>query len=148
MQALRRQAQRAAIALVAPPPSSLRCTRFISDVSPPAHPWFIDPKPVNHREIPPHLHPKSHDLPPDLPPSIKELFQTLSQSPFLELSTLEVREPSLIPPGPPLPRTIPKGRRGRGRTYSGEGILDDQGGIWHWVVTAQVSSIYAPFYLH
>ncbi|KAF8121942.1 hypothetical protein EV363DRAFT_1588259 [Boletus edulis] len=141
MQALRRPAQRTAVALVARTPSSataLRRRHFVSDVAPPARPWFVDSEPVNHREPPPHLLPKSHELPPDLPAPVKELFHTLSQSPFLELPTLEVKEPSLIPPGPPLPKTIPKGRRGRGRTYSGEGIQDDQGGIWNWVVTAQV----------
>lgn len=145
MHALRRPAQRAAIALVArPPPSAAapRYQRLLSDVAlPPARPWFVDPEPVNSRELPPHLLPKSHDLPPDLPVPVKELFHTLSKSPFLESSTLEVKEPSAIPPGPPLPKTIPKGRRGRGRTYSGEGIPDDQGGIWNWIVTAQVMSL-------
>ncbi|KAH0826993.1 hypothetical protein J3R83DRAFT_4653 [Lanmaoa asiatica] len=149
MHALRRRAQRATLAFVARPPqftTALRCHRFFSDI---AHPWFVDPEPVNPRQLPPHLLPKSHDLPPDLPVPVKELFHTLSQSPFLEPSTLEVKEPSLIPPGPPLPKTIPKGRRGRGRTYSGEGITDDQSGIWNWVVTAQVwsSLMYSLSYL-
>lgn len=138
MLALRRWAQRATLAYLVPPPpptTALRCRRFLSDV---ARPWFVDPEPVNPRQVPPHLLPKSHDLPLDLPVPVKVLFHTLSQSPFLEPSTLEVREPFPIPPGPPLPKTIPKGRRGRGRTYSGEGTAEDQGGIWNWVVTAQV----------
>jgi hypothetical protein len=127
MHALR---QRAAIAFVAR-------RRFLSDV---ARPWFVDPDPVFPRQLPPHLLPKTHDLPPDLPVPVKELFHTLSKSPYLELSTLQVKEPSPILPGPPLPKTIPKGRRGRGRTYSGEGTADDQAGIWNWAVTAQVRS--------
>lgn len=100
-------------------------------------PWFVDPEPIVRR-LPPHLAPKSHDLPPDLPAPVKELFHTLTRSPFLEPSTLEVTQPSPALPGPPLPKTIPKGRRGRGRTYSGEGITDDQGGIWNWFLIAQV----------
>lgn len=132
--------QRATIAFVA--------RRLLSDVAPPARPWFVDPDPVFPRQLPPHLLPKSHDLPPDLPVPVKELFHTLSKSPFLELSTLQVKQPSPIPPGPPLPKTIPKGRRGRGRTYSGEGTADDhQGGIWNWAVTAQVRSFLVPPYL-
>lgn len=144
MQALRCQAQRAATVFFARPPSSSTahvCRRLFSDATPPTLPWFVEPEPVNPRELPPHLLPKSHDLPPDLPVPIKELFHTLCKSPFLEPSTLEVKEPSPIPPGPPLPKTIPKGRRGRGRTYSGEGIEYNQGGIWNWVVTAQVMSL-------
>lgn len=107
--------------------------RFLS-----TRPWFVDPEPVVTRQLPPHLAPKSHDLPPDLPVPVKELFHTLGQSPFLEPSTLEVKAPSPVSPGPPLPKTIPKGRRGRGRTYSGEGIPYEQGGIWNWFLIAQV----------
>ncbi|KAG8217908.1 hypothetical protein J3R82DRAFT_6074 [Butyriboletus roseoflavus] len=141
MLALRHRAQRATLVYLArhpPSTTALRCRRFLSDVAPPVRPWFVDPESVNTRQVPPHLLPKSHDLPANLPVPVKVLFHTLSQSPFLEPLTLEVREPSPIPPGPPLPKTIPKGRRGRGRTYSGEGIADDQAGIWNWVMTAQV----------
>ncbi|KAF8447466.1 hypothetical protein L210DRAFT_3501128 [Boletus edulis BED1] len=43
-----------------------------------------------------------------------------------------------------LPKTIPKGRWGRSRPYSGEGIQDDQGGISNWVVTAQLLKMHPP----
>lgn len=116
--------------------SRLTCRRFLSDV---ARPWFVEPEQVSIRQLPPHLLPKSQVLPPDLPAPVKELYHALSQSPFLEPSTLQVNEPLPIPPGPPLPKTMPKGRRGRGRTYSGEGIVtDDNVGIWNWALVAQV----------
>jgi hypothetical protein len=61
------------------------------------------------------------------------------QSPYLEPFQLLVREPIPQPPGPPLPISEPKGRRRRGRTYAGEGLLEP-GGIWDWIVLAQVQS--------
>ncbi|KZT67793.1 hypothetical protein DAEQUDRAFT_728791 [Daedalea quercina L-15889] len=51
---------------------------------------------------------------------------------------LRVREPIPTALGPPLPDSPPKGRRKRGRTYAGEGVYDRAGGIWSWIIVAQV----------
>ncbi|KAI6103564.1 hypothetical protein F5141DRAFT_1131349 [Pisolithus sp. B1] len=57
---------------------------------------------------PPHLTPKVQEFPPNLPDTIRQL-------------------------------RAPQGRRRRGGTYAGEGIDKDAvGGIWNWVVIAQV----------
>ncbi|KAG6334378.1 hypothetical protein ID866_4717 [Astraeus odoratus] len=107
---------------------------------PPPRPWFVDEEPptLSPRHAPPHLAPKVHELPPNIPDAVRQLYGKLSQSPLLEPSLLDVREPVMPPPGPPLPRRTPRGRRRRGGTYFGEGIQEQQGGIWSWVVTAQV----------
>jgi len=51
---------------------------------------------------------------------------------------LRVREPIPTALGPPLPDSPAKGRRKRGRTYAGEGVYDYTGGVWSWIVVAQV----------
>ncbi|KAI6039970.1 hypothetical protein EDC04DRAFT_2879435 [Pisolithus marmoratus] len=113
-------------------------TRLLS-TNPAASPWFVDPEPVYQKQTPPHLTPKVQEFPPDLPDPIKQLYINLTQSPLLEPSTLDVRESIAPPPGLPLPKRAPQGRRKRGRTYAGEGIDQDAvGGIWNWVVIAQV----------
>ncbi|KAH7889265.1 hypothetical protein F5I97DRAFT_1934210 [Phlebopus sp. FC_14] len=117
-------------------PRPVRSLTILPNASP--RPWFVDPEPSPLRHLPPHLEPRTRELPPNLPENVKELFQKLTECPYLELSTLEVKRPTPPPPGPPLPLRIPKGRRQRGGTYSGEGILEDHGGLWNWVVTAQV----------
>ncbi|KAL4076947.1 hypothetical protein V8B97DRAFT_1938469 [Scleroderma yunnanense] len=100
-------------------------------------PWFVDLEPaLSVRQPPPHLVPKT--LPPNLPEPIRQLYTRLGQSPLLEPSLLDVCQHVAPPPGPPLPRRAPQGRRRRGGTYCGEGIEVDQGGIWDWVVLAQV----------
>lgn len=107
-------------------------------------PWFVDPDhPSFPTKMAPHLAPPpSHQLlPSDLPHQIRQLYAKLSQSPLIEPAFLDVRQPIAPPPGPPLPKRPVLGRRGRGRTYSGEGIDQDHGGIWNWVVTAQVSRV-------
>ena len=107
---------------------------------PPRTPWFVDPEPT--RDTPPHLSAKPTDLPEHLPTSLKHLYTELYRSPLLDPSALTVRTPVAIPPGPPLPETIPKGRRQRGRTYSGEGLPEEEsGGIWSWMVLAQASAL-------
>lgn len=118
-------------------------TRSLSTVtSASSHvPWFVDKTPL-HRQLPPHL-PTPTGLPPlpaGIPNSIKELHDALKNSPHLEPSELLVCVPIPTPPGPPLPDAMPKGRRQRGRTYVGEGILSGlTGNIWNWIVVAQVS---------
>ncbi|KAI6039982.1 hypothetical protein EDC04DRAFT_3061625, partial [Pisolithus marmoratus] len=113
-------------------------TRLLSANSA-ASPWFVDPEPVYRKQTPPHLTPKVQEFPPNLPDHINQLYMNLTQSPLLEPSTLDVRESIAPPPGLPLPKRAPQGRRKRGRTYAGEGIDQDAvGGIWNWVVIAQV----------
>jgi hypothetical protein len=110
-------------------------------------PWFMDPEeqeapPFARRPVPPHLPEMPYELPTDIPEPIKVLYEKLSTSPFLELSTLVAQKPPQIPPGPPLPHRIPKGRRRiRGKTYAGKSLLDTSSGIWSWVVMAQVREL-------
>ncbi|KAI6131885.1 hypothetical protein EDD17DRAFT_1438992, partial [Pisolithus thermaeus] len=103
-------------------------------------PWFMEPEPQSsQKQAPPHLTPKVQEFPPNLPDPIRQLYTKLTQSPLLEPSTLDVRESVAPPPGLPLPRRAPQGRRRRGGTYAGEGIDKDAvGGVWNWVVIAQV----------
>ena len=77
-------------------------------------------------------------LPPDLPEYLLSLHEELSKSPLLEPGGLEIRHPVDTPPGPPLPFSMPKGRRRRGGTDAGEGVPEHVGGIWRWVVLVQV----------
>ncbi|KAI6039960.1 hypothetical protein EDC04DRAFT_3061593 [Pisolithus marmoratus] len=113
-------------------------TRLLSANSA-ASPWFVDPEPVYRKQAPPHLTPKVQEFPPNLPDPIKQLYINLTRSPLLEPFTLDVRESIAPPPGLPLPKRAPQGRRKRGRTYAGEGIDQDAvGSIWNWVVIAQV----------
>ncbi|KAI0956802.1 hypothetical protein AcW1_005395 [Taiwanofungus camphoratus] len=118
-------------------------------------PWFVDPSesssaprqtPSTHlqRPTPPHLRPTASEPLPPLPASISidspiaRLHAALSTSPHLEPGMLLVREPIPTSVGPPLPDAAPKGRRKRGRTNAGEGVFDTSGGIWSWIVVAQV----------
>jgi len=110
-----------------------RWTRFLSSV-----PWFIDrphtsqtfiPKPAINSPIPDHA-----------PQILKLLHSQLLQSPHLDKSALSVGPAVPPPPGPPLPTILPRGRRKRGGTFSGESAYDmPDGGLWSWVVVAQVS---------
>jgi len=103
-------------------------------------PWFVDPEPEPiyiMRQNPPHLPVGPASLPADVTPEIRLLHAQLAQSPHLDPSALLVCAPIPTPPGPPLPEAMPKGRRKRGRTYVGEGVLEP-GGIWSWIVLAQV----------
>ncbi|THH07650.1 hypothetical protein EW146_g9256 [Bondarzewia mesenterica] len=107
--------------------------------TPPPKPWFVDSEiePFHYRSAPPHLPPRLTPLPESVPTPIRILHAQLSQSPHLEPSSLLVRDPIPTPPGPPLPEAVPKGRRKRGRTYAGEGVMQ-HGGVWTWIVLAQV----------
>lgn len=118
---------------------ALRRVRLLS-----TRPWFVDAEPaLSVRHLPPHLAPKT--LPENLPDPIRHLHATLGQSPLLEPSSLDVREPAAPLSGPPLPRRAPQGRRRRGGTYYGEGIEEDRGGVWDWFVLAQVG-VFPPLY--
>src|ERR1700722_2571748 len=104
--------------------------RFISSSS-----WFVDSEP--RRAIPPHL--KSPlEVPENAPDHLKPPHSQLSNSPHLDLSTLVVCPPISFQPGPPLPHSLPKGRRQRGGSYAGEGIPESLGSIWSWIIMAQV----------
>ena len=111
-----------------------RWTRFLSTV-----PWFID-KP--HPYAPQTLiqKPVTNSLVPDHAPQILKLLHSqLLQSPHLDKSALSVGPAVPPPPGPPLPKILPHGRRSRGGTFSGESVYDmPDGGLWSWIVVAQV----------
>jgi hypothetical protein len=112
-------------------------------------PWFVDPEEEHStlasRPAPPHLPETPYELPAGIPEPIKVLYNELSASPYLEPSTLVARKPLQIPLGPPLPERKPKGRRRiRGKTFAGESLLDTSGGIWNWVVMAQVCQLDMP----
>lgn len=147
------------------PSRSLLFARQLSSVpqssEPSNHtPWFMDPtdsgpKPLARveRSIPPHLAGEEFKLtlaplPADLEPHspVAHLHAELQSSPHLEPGTLLVREPIQTDAGPPLPLALPKGRRRRGGTYFGEGLGDslESGGIWSWIVVAQVRIFCAP----
>ncbi|KAH9999117.1 hypothetical protein BJV77DRAFT_940177, partial [Russula vinacea] len=100
-------------------------------------PWFIDssepslPQPTtSHKGT---LHP----LPLGIPVALQALHAQLVQSPYLEPSKLLIRDPIPQPTGPPLPMSTPRGRRKRGGTYAGEGLLEP-GNLWNWIILAQV----------
>lgn len=118
-----------------------RCSvRYLSSSSLSSRvPWFIDSSEASPTQqtssqkgtllVPP--------LPPGIPVALQTLHAQLVQSPYLEPSKLLVRDPIPQPAGPPLPLSAPRGRRKRGGTYSGEGLLDP-GNLWNWIVLAQV----------
>ncbi|KAH7910657.1 hypothetical protein BJ138DRAFT_1173027 [Hygrophoropsis aurantiaca] len=121
------------------PTTALTGTRHFTAAQP--TPWFVDSEPSlveSLRHAPPHLAPNPNDLPDGVPENIKQLYSQLRHSPYLDPSTLSVQTPVNLLPGPPLPKNIPKGRRKRGRTYSGEGLVEEPEGIWNWILTAQV----------
>ncbi|KAL0946975.1 hypothetical protein HGRIS_013125 [Hohenbuehelia grisea] len=104
-------------------------------------PWFVDPNPLplSSRPLPPHLTSlPTPSVPENVPQPIKELHAQLAASPHLDRSTLIVTQPPSREPGPPLPLQSPRGRRRRGGTYPGHSAYDIPGGIWDWVVMAQV----------
>ena len=104
-------------------------------------PWFVDPAPFVRQKAPHLVQNGPAPLPEDVPTVIKNLHASLKTSPHLDQSELLVCEPIPTPPGPPLPDALPKGRRKRGRTYAGEGVSTGMaGGLWNWIVLAQVSS--------
>lgn len=113
-------------------------------------PWFVDdtkPLYATPHSLPSTTRPTSvlspllPQLPPSIPDEIKTLHSALARSAHLEPSSLLVSRPLPTPLGPPpLEDQLPRGKRKRGRTYVGEGVnaglLD--GGIWSWIVIAQV----------
>lgn len=104
--------------------------------APPA-PWFVDP-PFS-ASLPPRPSPRHPPLPDDVPATVKALHAHLAPSPFLEPSTLLVSRPLSSPFGLEFPRRHANGtRRKRGGTIAGESAYDVPGGIWSWVILAQV----------
>ena len=104
-------------------------------------PWFVDPTPFVRQKVPHLIQNGPTPLPKGVPTVIRNLHAALKTSPHLDQSELLVCEPIPTPPGLPLPDAIPKGRRKRGRTYAGEGVATGMvGGLWNWIVLAQVRS--------
>jgi hypothetical protein len=131
------------------PPSPAASSSPSSDS--PALPWFVDPA-YTSRSAPPHLPARpitgtAPPIPADAPAAVRTLHAALLGSPHLEPAALLVTRPPPSPPGPPLPQAMPRGRRKRGGTELGEGVegmrgVPESGGIWSWVVLAQVSCAY------
>jgi len=124
--------------------AAARCsTRHFSSVAsvasslPTRVPWFIDSSETSF--TPKTFSPEQTllPLPPGVPSVLHDLHAQLARSPYLEPSKLLVRDPIPQPPGPPLPMSNPRGRRKRGATYVGEGLLEP-GNLWNWIVLAQV----------
>jgi hypothetical protein len=128
-------------------------TRALTTASIPADtpeplPWFVDPA-FETRPAPPHQPARATDSHPPLPADasasapLARLHAALATSPLLEPATLVVCRPPSRPPGPALPEAEPRGRRRRGGTDLGEGVermrgVPESGGMWAWVVLAQV----------
>ncbi|KAH8117586.1 hypothetical protein DFH11DRAFT_1575900 [Phellopilus nigrolimitatus] len=118
----------------------------LSSVAGHSTPWFVDQDFAHSRPAPPHLSPPSEfssalqaqSLPSDLPIYLTALFAELVNSPYLEQGGVKIGPPLPTRPGPPLPSALPKGRRRRGRTEYGLGVPDVEGGLWRWIVIAQV----------
>ncbi|KAF9005598.1 hypothetical protein BDQ17DRAFT_1239785 [Cyathus striatus] len=106
-------------------------------------PWFVDheERPSFSLNEPPHIarNPSAFPaVPEDAPEPLKALHAQLATSPHLDPSTLVVSRPVTPSVGPPLPLRVPHGKRGRGGTYAGTSELEFEGGIWSWIVMAQV----------
>lgn len=109
-------------------------------------PWFVDneyerAQPTTQHPLPSHVKPVLAAPPPvpeDAPGPVKDVYAVLAQSPHLDLSALAATRFVEPTPGPPLPKKAPQGRRKRGSTYGGESGFDVPGGIWSWIVMAQV----------
>jgi len=99
----------------------------------PRIPWFVSAPSLSQT-----IRPVIRSLPENTPATLKQLHAQLSHSPHLDLSALSVSQPLAPLPGPPLPLRLPRGRRKRGGTYAGESMHDIPGGIWSWVLMAQV----------
>jgi len=124
--------------------AAARCsTRYFSSGSSlfsslhPRVPWFIDYSETSFTPKTPSPEVTTPPLPPGIPVALHQLHAQLVRSPYLEPSKLLVRAPIPQPPGPPLPKSTPKGRRKRGGTFAGEGLLEP-GNLWNWIVLAQV----------
>jgi len=116
-----------------------RCSlRYLSSSSLSSRvPWFIDSSEASLTQQTSSQKGTLPPLPPGIPVTLQTLHAQLAQSPYLEPSKLLVRDPISQPAGPPLPLSAPRGRRKRGGTYFGEGLLDP-GNLWNWIVLAQV----------
>ncbi len=123
--------------------AATRCSvRYLSTLSSSLSsrvPWFIDSSEASLTQQTSSQKETLPPLPHGIPVALQTLHAQLAQSPYLEPSKLLVRDPVPQPTGPPLPMSTPRGRRKRGGTNVGEGILEP-GGLWNWIVLAQVRS--------
>ena len=113
-------------------------------------PWFVDedeePVPSTSRAHGPGLarpQVEVKPLPPDVPDYLKRAHSHLTQSPLLDLSTLTVEKPlpSEFQAIVDLPMKVPARRLPRieREMWPGRGIeVGMSGGIWDWVLVAQV----------
>jgi len=115
-----------------------------------ARPWFVDedegPGPSTSRAQGPGFvrsQVEIKPLPPGVPDYLKRAHLHLAQSPLLDLSTLTVSKPlpSEFQPIVDLPMNVPTRRvpRIEREMWPGRGIeVGMSGGIWDWVLVAQV----------
>ena len=115
-----------------------------------ARPWFVDadegPVPSTSRaQAPGFGRPQAEvkPVPPGVPEYLKRAHSHLAHSPLLDLSTLTVSKPlpSEFQPIIDLPMNIPTRRlpRVERELWPGRGIeVGMSGGIWEWVLVAQV----------
>ncbi|KAL1746357.1 hypothetical protein HDZ31DRAFT_34299 [Schizophyllum fasciatum] len=104
-------------------------------------PWFVDPAEPAARRAPLELAEDAPPVPDAAPAPLKALRHSLVKSPHLDRATVLVApHGELIPEaGAPPARERRHGvRRKRGGNYSGETLYEDTGGIWDWVMLAQV----------
>ncbi|KAF8078002.1 hypothetical protein FPV67DRAFT_1463805 [Lyophyllum atratum] len=111
-----------------------------------ALPWFVDQAPVPHtftaRVQPPHLPHRATNTPPlpeNTPSTLRELHAQLAQSPHLESSTATCRRVNGSTSGATYFHVeCPKVDGEEEERTAGESAYDIPGGLWNWVVVAQV----------
>ncbi|TRM57567.1 hypothetical protein BD626DRAFT_514316 [Schizophyllum amplum] len=123
--------------LVRAPRPAARCLSF--SATPRATPWFVDDEPVRRPRL--EVAEDAPSVPDAAPAPLKALRQTLVQSPHLDRASVFVAQQGELQPEPAVahPRERRHGaRRRRGGNYSGETLYDDAGGLWDWIMLAQV----------
>ncbi|KAL1735271.1 hypothetical protein EV714DRAFT_280439 [Schizophyllum commune] len=104
-------------------------------------PWFVDPAETTTRRAPLEVAEEAPPVPDAAPTPLKALRQSLVKSPHLDRASVVVAPHNELLPesGEPPVRERRHGvRRKRGGNYSGETLYEDTGGIWDWVMLAQV----------
>ncbi|KAJ7582801.1 hypothetical protein C8J56DRAFT_231672 [Mycena floridula] len=102
-------------------------------------PWFVDPPQPSTPTLVRHRLEVLPPLPEEAPRSLKELHSELSKSPYLEPSTLLITRPITAASLPETRHRAPAGRRRvRGGAFPGDSAYDVPGGLWSWILLAQV----------
>lgn len=124
--------------------SARRACRSLSTGGPSPVPWFLDPEPASSSQPfsrPNRLEVAAPPIPEGTPQALRDLHAQLISSPYLEPGTLLVTRP-WARDGPELPHRLSSGRRRkRGGTYAGESMYDMPGGLWSWLMLAEVGGL-------